>query len=70
MKAWTLSEFAIGAHGSLSLKARSMLPIVMLLIGPSGPSESGFLNGTLRLSALIPFESHEIVVLSGGRSAD
>lgn len=70
MNAWMLSEFATGAHGSLSLNASAMLPIVMLFIGPSAPSWSGFLNGTSRASALMPLESQEMVVLSGGRSAD
>ena len=33
----------------------------MLLIGPNGPFESGFLNGTFKFSACTPAESHEIM---------
>ena len=48
MNAWTDLVLAIGAHGSDSLNARAMSPIVMLLMGPSGPLLSGFWNGSRR----------------------
>jgi hypothetical protein len=42
----------------------------ILLIGPSGPSIEGFLNGTFRAREVTPSLSHEIDLLSGGRSTD